>query len=287
MKSSFVSNPGGRRGFSLIELLVVVGIIGVLLSMMLPAVQKVREAAKGLQCINNLHQIGIAYYTYHSHNSSSPNGGTFSWAGSLCKYLEQMNINSMGDPRPIFLCPTRIGASEQRIDYTFSRGRPAMNVASINEIVDGTSNTILLAERASIVVNTTWTNRTKGDIIDYWRLMNDRLGQQWPDNPRDPYNDSAQIDTRSYVTYTYSVDPSGYYDASAVGTAKQFEVWNDSSVKWTIPHYVVSYYLGFGGSHVGSMTMLMCDGSARRFRYGSTGLTALFDYADGAGTLPE
>jgi prepilin-type N-terminal cleavage/methylation domain-containing protein/prepilin-type processing-associated H-X9-DG protein len=150
-----------RRAFTLIELLVVIAIIAVLIGLLLPAVQKVREAAARASCSNNLKQLALACHNYHDANGALPYGrkfdnwDTYTWTEYILPYFEQSSVyagygtlgvptwqqfypgsngpignnalerNSRHSVMKTYLCPSDIGPNTNEIgttDYGAIRG---------------------------------------------------------------------------------------------------------------------------------------------------------------------
>jgi len=148
------------RGFTLVELLVVIAIIGILIALLLPAVQAAREAARRIQCTNNLKQLSIAIQSYvDSHKALPPSGivnpvfktyqqeypvydqqvgKMFSWAVLLLPYMEESSLHSQFDmsrrvidqplepqeqPITTFLCPSDSARGRLYMDQEFTLGK--------------------------------------------------------------------------------------------------------------------------------------------------------------------
>ncbi|MHC5538382.1 DUF1559 family PulG-like putative transporter, partial [Singulisphaera rosea] len=87
MTASVRRSPS-TRAFTLIELLVVIAIIAVLIALLLPAVQSAREAARRIQCTNNLKQLALGSHNYHDVNNSFPSGTYYMWPSSCNRWKQ-------------------------------------------------------------------------------------------------------------------------------------------------------------------------------------------------------
>jgi len=147
-----------RGAFTLVELLVVIAIIGILVALLLPAIQAARESARRAHCLNNCRQIGLAFHSYHDVKKRMPPSRIadqrLTWAGVILPFLEEGNLAQFVDEDKryddafhqtlretvvtVFICPTR--DHEKLFSYAGGSGAPQTEV--IPNVFDANGNTV-------------------------------------------------------------------------------------------------------------------------------------------------
>jgi prepilin-type N-terminal cleavage/methylation domain-containing protein/prepilin-type processing-associated H-X9-DG protein len=261
-----------RAGFTLIELLVVIAIIAILIGLLLPAVQKVREAAARTQCQNNLKQMGIAVQTHNDALGYLPPGGSndptksgavnssgnpvgWNWTYHILPYVEQAPLYRMSrtiistTPVKMFYCPSRRSATiyngNAHSDYAGNAGHNFDQYGSTGVIVmtyfkfTAPTTTATLQRRRLLDVK----DGTSNTIAIGEKLLNpNNWGKDGGDN--ESWIDAGWDEDAVRCGWNNGIYHGGLYPDSQEA-----------------PYPPTTWPIAFGSSHTSGANFALCDGS--------------------------
>jgi len=283
-----------RRGFTLIELLVVIAIIAILIGLLLPAVQKVREAAARAQCTNNLKQLGIAMHGYHDVNGAFPfEDGPTSLPANLLSapsifvqilpYVEQQNLYQQMSAQPngltsfvgnqllanataikTFLCPSRRSAGLGKVDYAGAYNGGITEADITNFVAEATGYKTILNTSGTKVAFVTNGAGTANTFLLGHKLLQPQNYNGAPSTLANPCGGGTSCKDLGWAVTLKSqtgYDHMRWCDTFAGGTNAHRGLYRDDNG---------ADENHFGGPHTGGCPMLWADGSVRMYAYGAT-----------------
>jgi len=297
-----------RRGFTLIELLVVIAIIAILIGLLLPAVQKVREAASRMQCSNNLKQFGIATHSYHDSTGSFPFEDGICSSQTVCQpsiyvqilsYVEQDNLykqmNAQGGgvltnwinnqlianntSVKTFLCPARRTTGLGKVDYAgaYNGGISEADVTSYAG--EATAYRSILNTQGTTMAVVTGGAGTSNTLLLGHKILRPQNYNGQPSTLAAPCPTGTSCKDLGWAVTLKSqtgYDHMRWCDRYAGGSNATRGLWKDDN-------NVDENH--FGGPHTSGCPMLWADGSVRMYSYGFSAfgtddatLQALFAY---------
>jgi prepilin-type N-terminal cleavage/methylation domain-containing protein len=313
--------PQPRRGFTLIELLVVIAIIAILIGLLLPAVQKVREAAARTKCSNNLKQMGIGLHSCHDTNGYFPSGGWgWSWMGdpsrgsgqsqpggwifSILPYVEQGNLYQLGSggtqaqlftsntqkaqmPTGLFMCPSR----RQLMAYPNYYGYGYYDASGIAPVFAKTDYAACAGSQNADERDGGPPDYATGDTPSYW------IGRDDADVFNGPFYPHSQTTLLSLYRGTSNtvmlgekyLNPSNYATGIDPSDNECLYVGMDNDIMRCTASAPMQDLLGyqdtfrFGSAHQGGCQICLADGSVRFLQY-SVDPTVWLPYGDRTST---